>query len=108
MAWLELKLQCHKDEAEALESLLWLCGAVSVTLSDAEDQPLFEPGVGETPLWDSLVLVGLFEQGSDAHAIQMQLLAARTPQALPALHFEVLPDQDWERAWLDDFKPMRF
>lgn len=108
MSWLELKLQCHKDETEALEALLWQCGAVSVTLTDAEDQPLFEPGVGETPLWDSLVLVGLFEGNSDAHAIQMQLLAARAPQQLPALRFEILPDQDWERAWLDDFKPMRF
>jgi ribosomal protein L11 methyltransferase len=108
MAWLELKLQCRKDEAEELEALLWQVGAVSVTLCDAEDQPLFEPGVGETPLWDSIVLVGLFEGGSDAHDIQMQLLSARGEQPLPALHFEILPDQDWERAWLADFRPMRF
>src|SRR5690606_30245942 len=108
MAWLELKLQCRKDEAEALEALLWQVGAVSVTLCDAEDQPLFEPGVGETPLWDSIVLVGLFEGGSDAHDIQMQLLSARGELPLPALHFEILPDQDWERAWLADSRPMRF
>src|SRR5690606_34505248 len=27
---------------------------------------------------------------------------------LPALEWERLPEQDWVRTWLDDFKPMRF
>jgi ribosomal protein L11 methyltransferase len=108
MNWLELKLACDKDAAEALESLLWEVGAVSVTLTDAADEPLFEPGVGETPLWNDIVLTGLFEEGADAHAIQLELWKAHAPAELPALHFSILPDQDWVRSWLVDFKPMRF
>lgn len=108
MSWLELKLRCSKDAAAALESQLWESGAVSVTMIDAADEPLFEPGVGETPLWHELVLTGLYEGDRDAHEIQVQLAKASAPEALPPLHFEILPEQDWVRSWLDDFKPMRF
>jgi len=108
MSWLELKLRTTRDDADALEALLWESGAVSVTMTDAEDEPLFEPGVGETPLWSDLVLTGLYAGDSDAHEIQLALLNIWSPKALPSLHFSILPEQDWVRSWLDDFKPMRF
>jgi len=108
MSWLELKFPCSKDAVESLESLLWEVGALSVTLTDAADEPLFEPGVGEIPLWNDIVLTGLFEGGADAHAIQLALITAHAPAVLPALHFNILPEQDWVRSWLVDFKPMRF
>jgi ribosomal protein L11 methyltransferase len=108
VAWLEVKVRTHRDGAPALEQLLENAGAVSVTLIDAEDEPLFEPGPGETPLWNQVVLTGLFPQGTDAAALHIQLAAAWAPDPLPSLHFAELPEQDWVRAWLDDFKPMRF
>ena len=107
MSWLELKLRCSKDAAATLEAHLWESGAVSVTMIDAADEPLFEPGVGETPLWHDLVLTGLYAGDRDAHEIQLQLASACAPEPLPPLHFEILPEQDWVRSWLDDFKPMR-
>ena len=39
------------ERLEAAEEALWALGAQSVTLLDAGDQPLLEPGPGETPLW---------------------------------------------------------
>jgi ribosomal protein L11 methyltransferase len=108
MSWLELRLHCGKSNAESLETLLWESGAVSVTLTDAEDEPLFEPKVGETPLWQAMVLTGLYEGTTDAERLRQQLQAAWQWGALPELHCSVLPEQDWVRAWLDDFKPMRF
>ena len=36
------------DRLEAAEEALWALGAQSVTLLDAGDQPLLEPGPGET------------------------------------------------------------
>lgn len=108
MSWLEVKIRSERDGAEALEALLEEQGAVSVTLIDAEDEPLFEPGPGETPLWNHVVITGLFPQGTDATMLQLQLTAAWSPQALPPMRFTELPEQDWVRAWLDDFKPMRF
>lgn len=108
MSWLELKMHCGKHNAESLEALLWESGAVSVTLTDAEDEPLFEPRVGETPLWQAMVLTGLYTEDTDAAALQQQLQTSWQWGPLPALQFSVLPEQDWVRAWLDDFKPMRF
>lgn len=108
MSWLELKLRSTRTEAEALETLLWEAGAVSVTITDAEDEPLFEPGVGETPLWHDLVLTGLFEGATDATLLQGALHTAWAPQTLPTINTSILPEQDWVRSWLDDFKPMRF
>ena len=46
-------------------------GALAVTLLDAEadtsnEQAILEPGVGETPLWDTLVLTAIFPADSNA------------------------------------------
>lgn len=108
MSWLEVKVRSQRDGAEAIEALLEAAGAVSVTLIDAENEPLFEPGPGETPLWNQVVITGLFPQGTDAAALQKQLALAWAPATLPPLQLTELPEQDWVRAWLDDFTPLRF
>jgi ribosomal protein L11 methyltransferase len=108
VAWLEVKIRSEREGAEALEALLEDQGAVSVTLIDAENEPLFEPRPGETPLWNHVVITGLFPQGTDQDELHIRLAAAWAQGPLPPLHFTVLPEQDWVRAWLDDFTPMRF
>ncbi|MES2625487.1 MAG: 50S ribosomal protein L11 methyltransferase [Pseudomonadota bacterium] len=108
MSWLELKLQITRSDAAELENLLDELGAVSITMMDAEDKPLFEPGPGETPLWDNLVVTGLFTEDTDADALQEALRSAWLPRQIPAVQASMLVDQNWVRAWLDDFKPMRF
>lgn len=108
MSWLELKLQITRADAAELEILLDELGAVSITMMDAEDKPLFEPKPGETPLWDNLIVTGLFTEDTDAAALQTALTSVWSPRALPALQASILADQNWVRAWLDDFKPMRF
>lgn len=112
MSWLELRLETVSADAEALEAVLLDLGAVSVTLTDAEDQPLFEPPPGETPLWQKLVLTALFtEEYTDEAASTLLLLEiaqAWQPRPLPPMRHSILADKDWIRAWLDDFKPMQF
>ncbi|MDR0781855.1 MAG: 50S ribosomal protein L11 methyltransferase [Pseudomonadales bacterium] len=107
MGWLQLQLRCAREQTETLEDLLLAAGAVSVTLRDAEDEPLFEPGVGETPLWREVLVIGLFPGDAEQGALERQLLMLADTPLLP-LHWERLPEQDWVRTWLDDFKPMRF
>ena len=53
MSWLQLRLHCNRDGAANLEDALLATGALSVTLEDQADDPVLEPGVGETPLWPS-------------------------------------------------------
>jgi ribosomal protein L11 methyltransferase len=107
MPWLQVRLAISPDQAETFEDALLGVGAVSVTYMDAEDQPIFEPDLGTTPLWSKTHLLALFEGDTDplnmlAH---LQLLA---DGPLPEHQIEVVEDQDWERSWMDNFKPMRF
>jgi ribosomal protein L11 methyltransferase len=112
VSWLELKLRTSSADAEALEDLLLELGAVSVTLTDAEDQPLFEPPPGETPLWQHLVITALFDEALTSETatttLLLQLADGWQPRALPEIRYGILADKDWIRAWLDDFKPMCF
>lgn len=107
MPWLQLRLAIAPEQAPALEDALLGVGAVSVTFMDAEDQPIFEPDLGTTPLWSNTHLLALFEADVDESDLlaHLQLL---TGGALPEHQLERIEDQDWERSWMDSFQPMRF
>jgi len=83
-------------------------GASAVTMTDAEDQPLFEPPVGATPLWDNTIVTGLFPAETDAKALIEQIKPRLGDTPLPEWKAEILEDQDWTRVWMDSFRPMRF
>ena len=108
MPWQQLVMEIGPGESEALEAALLEAGAVAVTLEDGADQPLFEPPPGATPLWDRLRLTALLPLESDPLRVLLDLAAQRHPLPLPPHRLEWLDDQAWERAWLKDFKPMRF
>lgn len=108
MPWQQLVMEIGPGESEALEAALLEAGAVAVTLEDGADQPLFEPPPGATPLWDRLRLTALLPLESDPLRVLLDLAAQCHPQPLPPHRLEWLDDQAWERAWLKDFKPMRF
>ncbi len=106
MPWLQLKIDVPAAQAERIETLMEEAGAEAVSLEDARDQPLYEPPPGATPLWADTRVVGLFPAEADAEAIAGTLSAALGD--LPPHSFETLDDQDWTRAWMDRFQPMRF
>jgi ribosomal protein L11 methyltransferase len=107
MPWLQVRLAITPEQAETYEDALLGVGAVSVTFMDAEDQPIFEPDLGTTPLWSNTHLLALFEADTDPTNLvaHLQLL---TGGELPAHEIEHIADQDWERSWMDNFQPMRF
>lgn len=107
MPWLQLRLAIAPEQAQTYEDALLGVGAVSVTFMDAEDQPIFEPDLGTTPLWSHTHLLALFEADVDENDLlaHLQLL---TGGELPEHQLERIEDQDWERSWMDNFQPMRF
>ena len=113
MPWLELTLTIDATMQPRAEAALEDMGALSVTLLDADaDTPdeaaIFEPGVGETPLWKSLTLTALFESGADRRGL-LHLVADALPELTPdAIAFREVADQDWTRAWMDRYQPMQF
>lgn len=107
MSWLQLRLAISPEQAQTLEDALLGVGAVSVTFMDAEDQPIFEPDLGTTPLWSRTHLLALFESDVD-EANLLTHLELLVGGPLPEHQLEHIEDQDWERSWMDNFHPMRF
>jgi len=111
MPWIQLQIAATADNADALEDLLMEMGASAVSMEDAADQPLYEPDPGTTPLWSQTVVKGLFDGAGDADALLAQAQSIwheQTQEALPEAVVDLIQDQDWERAWMDDFKPLQF
>lgn len=109
MAWQQLHLQCAKADVDLTEALLLEAGALSIALEDAGDQPLFEPLPGESPLWDEVVLTGIFDATTDtgsrqaveqlSHEIAAQVQASR-------IWLSAVDDKDWEREWMTHYHPI--
>ena len=113
MPYLELSLRSTEAEQPRYERALEDVGALSVTLLDADadtpnERAILEPGVGETPVWKSLVLTALFEADTDALALLAALESFDPDLDWSNASFRAVEDQDWERVWLDQFQPMRF
>lgn len=106
MPWLQLKLDTTPDQTDRISDLLSELGAAAVTFEDAQDQPLYEPDPGETKLWNSTRVVGLFEADQEMEPI-IEALRAQFGDAIHHLHADPLEDKDWERAWMESFKPIR-
>ena len=108
MPWLQLSFDAAHYDPDWLGDQLSAAGAVSVTLQDAADQPVYEPPPGATPLWSQTRVVGLFEADADLAEVQAKLRAALARDDLPGCRIEIIEDRDWVRAWMDDFHPMQF
>ena len=111
MPWLQIKMDTNPAHAEVLEEFLLAAGANAVTLEDGDDQPLFEPIRGTTPLWQQTRITGLFdaEQDSEAmiQALQNGWASVFPDQAFPSPRIEILEDKDWEREWMENFHPIQ-
>ena len=113
MPYLQLAIPCTEDRQPRVERALEDVGALAVTLQDAhldaaDEQAIFEPGVGEIPLWHEMTLTALFDADTDALLLLAALESFDPELDWTQARFEKVEDQDWERAWLDTFQPMRF
>ena len=108
MPWLQLTFETTPEDAEQFSDLLSEAGAGAVTFLDSADQPLYEPPVGETPLWSHTRVMGLFDATTNINLVVEQISAKLAPKSLPDWRISPLEDKDWEREWMDNFKPMSF
>ncbi|MCK2150764.1 MULTISPECIES: 50S ribosomal protein L11 methyltransferase [Marinobacter] len=111
MPWIQLQIPADPDNADQLEDLLMEMGADAVSMEDAADQPLYEPDPGTTPLWSQTTVTGLFQSDRDIDQLcadVRDLWHQATQQSLPDIDVTLVEDKDWERAWMDDFQPLKF
>jgi len=113
MPFLELSFPCTEAQQPRYERALEDVGALAVTLADAhadapDEQAIFEPGVGEQPLWGELVLTALFPEDTDGLILLAALEAFDEELDWTQARFRMVADQDWERAWMDQYVPLQF
>ncbi|WP_027856347.1 50S ribosomal protein L11 methyltransferase [Marinobacterium jannaschii] len=112
MPWLQITIKTSPDVAEQYEDLLLESGSAAVTFRDGADQPIFEPDLGTTPLWNNTVVTGLYSADHDLDAtteyVQQGHENLFPGQPMPPMKVEILEDKDWEREWMDNYHPMQF
>jgi len=109
MPWIQAHLIIPKEQTAIAELVMETIGAVSITLGDAQDEPVLETLPDEIKLWSLVKLTALFEFSADiSDRIRQQVNQAFNRDISQQLIIEVLEDQEWERAWLEYFKPLKF
>ncbi|WP_194756808.1 50S ribosomal protein L11 methyltransferase [Aliidiomarina indica] len=108
MAWIQLTLTTKEDYGRQLGDILMANGAQAVTYRDAKDAPIFEPGPGEVPLWELTQVTGLFPAETNMTPVVSNLAKVSFLQKPLRYKTDQLEDKDWEREWMDNFKPMDF
>ncbi|MGB1402474.1 MAG: 50S ribosomal protein L11 methyltransferase [Porticoccaceae bacterium] len=101
--WVQLQTEVARQDSTSTEDAMLDTGAVSVTIEDAADQPILEPSVGETPLWDQCIVKGLYPASVDVEQISAQLGTILDTE----LCWELLEDKDWSQEWKKYFQPRK-
>jgi ribosomal protein L11 methyltransferase len=104
--WYQLTLKkVANTDVEQISDALMELGALSITLLDKNDDPILEPEIGSMPLWREVVIQTLFQLEEEAESAAHALL-----NSFPTFDYfiERIEDKDWERVWMDDFKPQSY
>jgi ribosomal protein L11 methyltransferase len=107
MSWWQFSLNCQASELEQVEELMLGLGALSISLSDAGDQPIYEPLPGDNPVWQESIVAATFD-GADDHEFLYRQLTLELPDHLASgVRLNTLQDQDWNQAYKQHFQPLQ-
>lgn len=105
---LEFTIAAYADNVDELSDQLHLLGAAAVTWKDAGDKPIYEPMPGEIIQWPEMTISALFEENEMLEPINNFLLTQQQKSLLISFDVKEVPAQDWVRASLDQFEPIKF
>ena len=108
MSWWQLNLRCSAEYLEQVEQQLAELGALSISLTDAGDVPIYEPLPGQQPVWSKVIVTGTFDPAVNPDSLHQQLLAALPAEVGASLRRAQLQEQDWELAYQKHVEPMQF
>jgi len=105
MSWKQISLEVKKSEIDLISEVLMGLGSLSITYSDAFDDAIYEPPVGQTPLWNSVKVNALFSSEVNQKSIEASILEICNIVVIETLE---LQDRVWEDECKKDFPSMRF
>ena len=105
MNWKQLSFQVKKQQADLVSEVLIGLGSISISYKDAYDEAIYEPPVGQTPLWDDVEINALFSSDINQESIKDSIFEICNIKVLTSLN---LKDRAWEEEFKKDFQPMKF
>lgn len=107
MSWWQFSLNCQASELEQIEELMQDLGALSLSLADAGDEPIYEPLPGTTPVWRQSIVTATFDAATSAEVLYQQISSALPAHLVSSLRQHSLQEQDWEQAYRQHFQPIQ-
>ena len=104
MRWYKVELACSIVNANTLEEILVAIGAISISMTNKSKKDIYEPGVGETPLWDLINISALFEQ----NILEKDIASALNLIEYSHLSFSELEETNWIESYQKNFQPIKF
>ena len=105
MIWKQISFEVKKSETDLVSEVLMGLGSLSITYSDALDDAIYEPPVGQTPLWDNVKVNALFPSEVNQKSLETSISDICNIVVIDTV---VLKDRVWEEECQKDFPSMRF
>ena len=105
MSWKQISFEVKKSETDLVSEVLMGLGSVSITYSDALDDAIYEPPVGQTPLWDNVKVSALFSSEVNQKSLETSISDICNIVVIDTV---TLKDRVWEEECQKDFPSMRF
>ena len=105
MDWNQISFEVNKNKVDLVSEVLTGLGSISISYSDALNNAIFEPPVGETPLWESIRITALFSSEINKQFITDSILEICNINVLDTLELE---DRVWEEECQKNFPSMQF
>ena len=71
--WQQITITTQRIYSDDINNWLQLKGAISITIVDNGDEPIYEPGVNETPLWHHIKISAFFDSTVNLYNLVNQL-----------------------------------
>jgi len=104
LRWYKVELACSRANANTLEEILVAIGAISISMTNRSKKDIYEPGVGETPLWGLINLSALFDQ----KILEKDIASALNLIDYWDLSISELEEINWIESYQKNFQPIKF
>lgn len=104
MAWQQIHLTVSANDFDVVNDFFESVDALSITVLDAGDEPIFEPDPEQVIIWQQNKFIILFPLEADLPAL-MQLLEQRLNKSL-SYEISYVADIAWEKVCQQDFPPL--
>ena len=105
MDWNQISFEVNKNKVDLVSEVLTGLGSISISYFNALNNAIFEPPVGETPLWESVRITALFSSEINKQFITDSILEICNINVLDTLE---LKDRVWEEECQKNFPSMQF